>query len=137
MASNNRKNPAPSHTGKLNGTLVGLIFLGICILIAGFSIGGNLKKVSKTITETNFSDNNTYNAPSEINYSMKKYLTESEAAEYLNLTTEKVVELIRTGEITEYVNTDTGFAISVDVLDAWFDNEAYQNKLKAKQSEEQ
>lgn len=137
MASNNRKNPAPSHNGKLNGTLLGLIFLGICILIAGFSIGGNLKKVSKTITETNFSDSNTYNAPSEINYGMKKYLTESEAAEYLNLTTEKIVELIRTGEITEYVNTDKGYSISVAVLDAWFDNEAYQNKLKANQPAEQ
>ena len=58
------------------------------------------------------------------------YMTESEAGEYLNLSTEKVIELIANGEITEYVKTDSGYSISVKVLDEWFDNEAYQTKLK-------
>ena len=58
------------------------------------------------------------------------YMTEAEAGEYLNLSTEKVIELIANGEITEYVKTDSGYSISVKVLDEWFDNEAYQTKLK-------
>ena len=71
------------------------------------------------------------NAPSDLEMGQKKYLTEAEAADYLNITREKVVNLITSGEITEYVKTDTGYSISVSVLDNWFDNEAYQNKLKS------
>ncbi|MBQ8827350.1 MAG: excisionase family DNA-binding protein, partial [Oscillospiraceae bacterium] len=66
---------------------------------------------------------------SEISYGTSKYLDEQEAAAYLNLTEDEVLSLIRSGEITEYVKTGTGYSISVDVLDEWFDNEAYQNKL--------
>ncbi len=132
MASNQNRNTS-SHQSKssINGTLVGAVFLGICILIAGLNIGGNIKKLNKTISETTFASSNTYNSPSDINYGQTKYLTTEEAAEYLKLTPEKVKELISSGEITEYVVSEDGYVISVAVLDAWFDNEAYQNKLAA------
>lgn len=118
------------RTGGINPTLIGAVFLGICILIAGLNIGGGLRKLNKTITETQFSDNNTVNTPSELSVGQKKYLTEKEAGEYLNLSTDRILELISKGEIAEYVKTEDGYSISVDMLDAWFDNEAYQMKIK-------
>jgi hypothetical protein len=125
----------------INSALIGAVFLGICILIAGINIGGGVRKLNKTISEKSFSDVNTYNAADSINYSEKKYLTESEAAEYLNLSTAEIVNLITSGEINEYVKTSDGYSIAVTVLDSWFDNESYQNKLaaaeKAADSEEE
>lgn len=130
--SANRNNQAPARrSGGINATFIGAVFLGICILIAGINIGGSVRKLNKTIEEKTFASTNTMNAPSEITMGQQKYLTESEAAEYLNVTKEKIVNLISSGEITEYVKTDTGYSISVSVLDNWFDNEAYQNKLKS------
>lgn len=131
MASNRNNNSSRPSRGGINGTLVGAVFLGVCILIAGLNIGGNLKKLNKTLSETTFSDTNTYNAPSDHVNTEKKYFTESEAAEYLNLSTDKIIELINKGEIKKYVKTDTGYSIQADVLDKWFDNEAYQNEMKA------
>ncbi|MCH5194559.1 MAG: excisionase family DNA-binding protein [Oscillospiraceae bacterium] len=116
--------------GGINPTLVGAVFLGICILIAGLNIGGGLRKLNKTITDTQFASTNTVTTPSEISVGQKKYLTEKEAGEYLNLSTDKILELISNGEIPEYVKTETGYSISIDKLDAWFDNEAYQMKIK-------
>ena len=116
--------------GAINPTLIGAVFLGICILIAGLNIGGGLRKLNKTIAETQFSDTNTVSTPSELSVAEKKYLTEKEAAEYLNLSTDRILELISRGEIAEYIKTETGYCISVSVLDSWFDNEAYQMKIK-------
>lgn len=127
----NQSNSRPQkRSGGINATFLGAVVLGICILVAGLNIGGNIKKLNKTITETQFAATNNLTVPSEMSVGSNSYLTESEAGEYLNLSTEKVVELITKGEITEYVKTDTGYSISVSVLDAWFDNEAYQTKLK-------
>lgn len=129
MASNqNNRNRAP-RTGMINGTFVGAVFLGICILISGLSIGGGIRKLNNTVTDKSFSNISNVTTPDSVSYGEKKYLTEDEAAEYLNLTTQEIVTLITTGEITEYVKTGTGYSISVKVLDDWFDNESYQNKL--------
>ncbi|MCD7731483.1 MAG: hypothetical protein LUI05_08325 [Oscillospiraceae bacterium] len=128
MASNQNKTHSRST---VNASFIGSIFLGICILIAGISIGGGVRKLNKTVSEKEFSDTNTYNSPEHVQMSEKKYLTEGEAAEYLNLTETEILSLITSGEITEYVKTATGYSISVTVLDSWFDNEAYQNKLNA------
>lgn len=119
------------HSG-INTTFIGAVFLGICILIAGLNIGGNIKKLNKTLSEKDMASTQSVNVPSEMNIANKTYLTEDEAGAYLNLPTEKIVNLITAGEITEYVKTETGYSISVSVLDAWFDNEAYQTKLKSK-----
>ena len=121
------------RTGGINPTLIGAVFLGVCILIAGLNIGGGLRKLNKTITETQFSDTNSISTPSELSIGAKKYLNEKEAGEYLNLSTDKILELISKGEIAEYVKIEGGqygYSISTDILDAWFDNEAYQMKIK-------
>lgn len=130
MANQSGRQPA-RRAGGINATFLGLIFLGICILIAGLNIGGNIKKLNKTIEEKAFSTPSTLNVPDNMDLGSKKYLTESEAAEYLNLNTEKVINLINSGEIVEYVKTNDGYSISVDVLDKWFGDEAYATKLKA------
>lgn len=118
-------------TGGINATFIGLVFLGICMLIAGFNIGGNIKKLGKTIEEKSFAAASTFSVPDSMGMTQKKYLNETEAGEYLNISAEKVVSLITSGEIKEYIKTDAGYSVSVDVLDEWFDNESYQTKLKA------
>jgi len=129
MANQSHSRPA-KRSGGINATFLGAVILGICILIAGLNISGSIKKLNKTVTETQFAATNNLNVPSEMAVGTNNYMTESEAGEYLNLSTEKVIELIANGEITEYVKTDSGYSISVKVLDEWFDNEAYQTKLK-------
>lgn len=134
MASNQNKAP---RRGGINGNLIGAVFLGICILISGISIGGGIRKLNKTVSEKSFADSNSYSVPENINLGQKKYLTEDEAAEYLNISREEVINLITSGEISEYVRTGTGFSISADVLDNWFDNAAYQNTLGTPESSEE
>lgn len=133
----NRNNSAPAkRSGGINATFIGAVFLGICILIAGINIGGSVRKLNKTIEEKEFASTNNVNAPSELTFGQKKYLTAQEAADYLNITREKVINLITSGELAECVKTDTdaGYSISVDVLDKWFDGEAYENKIKSSSS---
>ena len=129
MAQNRNSTQRSSSPKGINGAFLGSIVLGVCILIAGLNIGGGIRKLNTTLTEKNFSDTNSFSAPSDVNYNTSKYLTEEEAAEYLNLSADEFLSLIKSGKITEYVKTSTGYSISVTVLDAWFDNEAYQNKL--------
>ena len=133
MAKQNVSNSA-RRGGGINGTFIGAVFLGICILIAGINIGGGVRKLNKTLEEKQIASSNSVNVPSDMNVAQKKYLTEAEAGEYLNLPTEKIVELIKKGEITEYVETGTGYSISVQVLDNWFDNAAYQTRLRSNAS---
>ena len=76
-------------------------------------------------------------SPSELTLGQKKYLTVEEAADYLHITKERVLNLITSGELAECVKTDTtdtSYSISVDVLDKWFDGEAYENKIKSNSS---
>ena len=48
----NKSNPRPvKRSGGINATFLGMIFLGICILIAGLNIGGNIKKLNKTMED--------------------------------------------------------------------------------------
>ena len=131
MASNQNRNSGSrsSSARGINGTFLGCVVLGICILIAGLSISGSLKKLSTALTETTFSDTNSFNAPSALEYTEVKYLDETEAAAYLRITENEFLNLIKEQEITEYVKTSTGYAVSVEVLDSWFDNVAYQNTL--------
>lgn len=125
----NNSHPA-KRGGIISPTLIGAVFLGICILIAGLNIGGGLRKLNKTMTEAKFADTNTVNVPKEMAVGQKNYMTVDEAADYLNLTPDKITSMITGGEITEYVRTDEGYSVSVKVLDEWFDNEAYNTKIK-------
>lgn len=130
MANQSAQRPA-KRSGGINATFIGLVFLGICMLIAGFSIGGNIKKLGKTIEEKSFAAASTFSVPDSMGMTQKKYLNATEAGEYLNISPEKVESLITSGEIKEYIKTDKGYSVAVDVLDEWFDNESYQTKLKA------
>lgn len=135
MASNQTNRNRTSGSKMINGTFVGAVVLGICVLISGLSIGGGIRKLNKTMTDKSFSNISNVTTPDSVSYGEKKYLTEDEAAEYLNLTSQEMETLLTTGEITEYVRTGTGYSISVKVLDEWFDNESYQNKLAGNASE--
>lgn len=135
MASNQTNRNRTLGTKMINGTVIGAVFLGICVLISGLSIGGGIRKLNKTLADKSFSNISNVTQPDAMKVSEKKYLTEDEAAAYLNLTSQEIVTLITTGEITEYVKTGTGYSISVNVLDDWFDNESYQNKLAGNVSE--
>lgn len=135
MATNRNNHVPAKRSGGINATFIGAVFLGICILIAGINIGGSVRKLNKTIEEKEFASTNNVSTPSELTLGQKKYLTESEAADYLNITRERVINLITSGEIGEYVKTDDGgYSISTAVLDKWFDGEAYENKLKSNAS---
>lgn len=118
-------------TGGINANFIGMVFLGICMLVAGLSIGGNIRKLNKTIEEKNFAASSTFSVPDSMGVSQKKYLSEHDAAVYLNISSEKVVSLITAGDINEYIKTDTGYSIAIDVLDEWFDNESYQTKIRS------
>ena len=135
MASNQTNRNRTSGSKMINGSFVGAVFLGICVLISGLSIGGGIRKLNKTLADKSFSNISNVTQPDAMKVSEKKYLTEDEAAAYLNLTSQEIVTLITTGEITEYVKTGTGYSISVKVLDDWFDNESYQNKLAGNSSD--
>ncbi len=130
MANQSGRQPA-RKTGGINATFLGLIFLGICVLISGLNIGGNIKKLNKMMEEKTFSAPSSFSVPDNMSMGEKKYLTEAEAGEYLNLSTEKIVELIKSGDISEYVKTANGYSVSVSVLDKWFENESYETKLRA------
>lgn len=130
MANQYGSRPA-KRSGGINATFIGAVFLGICVLIAGINIGSGLRKLNKTLDEKEISSSNSVNVPSDMSVNQKKYFTEKEAGEYLNISADEVVELIRKGEITEYIETSTGYSISIQVLDTWFDNEAYQMRIRS------
>ncbi|MDE6762434.1 MAG: helix-turn-helix domain-containing protein [Oscillospiraceae bacterium] len=131
MANQSAQRPV-KKTGGINANFIGMVFLGICMLVAGLSIGGNIKKLNKTVEEKNFAASSTFSVPDSMGVSQKKYLSERDAAVYLNISSEKVVSLIDSGEISEYIKTDTGgYSIAIEILDEWFDNESYQTKLRA------
>lgn len=131
MANNRNNSVHAKRPSGINSTFIGAVFLGICILIAGINIGGGVRKLNKTLEEKKLAPQNTVSTPSSMAIGQKKYLNEEEAGKYLNVTKEKIVNLITSGEITEYVRTDEGYSIAVSVLDNWFDNEAYENKLRS------
>jgi excisionase family DNA binding protein len=124
----------PRQTGTRSTPNLDRIFsafiLGIFLLIAAGGIGGKLTALTEQIKNTVFADTDSFSTPSELTITDKTYMTEVEAAEYLNLTTEKIVSLINSGEISSYVITPSGYSIAKTALDEWFDNEAYQNEIK-------
>jgi hypothetical protein len=138
MASRTTEHSSKSvrHSGLPGERILASIILGIFLLIAAGNLGGKINALNETISKTSFSDTNTYSTPSELTYTDKMYMNTEEAAEYLHMTPAEVSALITSGEITEYVSVDSGYIIAKTVLDAWFENEAYQNKLAANSTEE-
>lgn len=121
-----RRNSAPSRERQpslISPTVVGSLILGICIIIASANIAGKITKLNATIENTQFAS--TMKVPENISVSataQRTYLTDTEAAQYLNLSdSTEVVSLIKKGEITEYIqNSKGGYSISKEALDDWF-----------------
>jgi len=136
--SNNRRKPAPKPNNSL-GTLISAVVLGISIIIAGATISGAVKKLTAAVEAQTFSSS--YASPSNLTVSStaeKKYLTETEAAEYLNLPVDEIRASITKGEISQYVKTSDGYTISVEQLDEYFNQKAYEtmNNNNASSAEE-
>ena len=116
----NRRKPAPKPNNAL-GSLLGSVVLGVCIIIAGSTVAGSVKKLTAAVEAQTFASS--YASPSNLTVSStadKKYLTETEAAAYLNMPVEEIK-----GEIEQYVKTSSGYTISVDQLDTFFGQKAY------------
>ena len=116
----NRRKPAPKPNNAL-GSLLGSVVLGVCIIIAGSTVAGSVKKLTAAVEAQTFASS--YASPSNLTVSStadKKYLTETEAAAYLNMPVEEIKAAITKGEIEQYVKTSSGYTISVDQLDKFF-----------------
>lgn len=124
--------PQPRRGGISGGAyLLSALILGICILIAGLNISGSVKKLNETISTTEFGTN--VSSPSDLTVNtvtQKKYLTQSEAAAYLNISESDISDAISQGKISEYIITSTGYSISITALDDYFEQEAYQIQIK-------
>lgn len=115
--------PRPNSSGTM---LISSVILGVCIIIAGSSVGGAVKKLTAAVETQTFSS--TLSSPSSItvnNTAPKNYYTEKEAALYLNITESEVKAAITKGEIEEYIKTSAGYSISQDALDNYFEQKAY------------
>lgn len=123
-----RNAPRPNPAGI---TLISAAILGICLIIAGASISGSVKKLTAAVEAQTFAS--TYSSPSTITVNSsesKNYFTEKEAAAYLNITEDEVKAAITKGEIGEYIKTSAGYSISRNALDKYFDNRAYDLQLQ-------
>jgi excisionase family DNA binding protein len=125
------------HAGLPGERIIASIILGVFLLIAVGNLSSKISALNETISKTNFSDSNTYSTPSEFTYTDKMYMNTEEAAEYLHISSENVSALVASGEINEYITTESGYVFAKSVLDAWFENEAYQNKIKADTTEDE
>lgn len=117
----------------ISPTVVGSLILGICIIIASSNIAGKITKLNATIENTQFAS--TMKVPENISVSataQRTYLTDTEAAQYLNLSdSTEVVSLIKKGEITEYIqNSKGGYSISKEALDDWFYEQVNKNNAE-------
>jgi excisionase family DNA binding protein len=128
---NNSSGGRPPRITLPGERIIAAIVFGIFLLIASGNIGKSIAALNTTLTEKNFSDSNSYSAPSDVTYSEKMYYTEAEAAEYLGITAERVKALITAGEIPEYIRTDAGYVVSKTILDEWFENESYQARVSS------
>lgn len=111
--------------------LLSAIILGVFILISAIIVGSGLKKLSAALTEQSFSDS--YSSPDTLTVNspaVKKYLTQSEAAAYLNVSESEISKAIADHKIDEYITTSEGYSISIDSLDDYFSDEAYQIQMK-------
>ena len=121
----NRRKPAPKPNNAV-GSLLGSVVLGVCIIIAGSTVAGSVKKLTAAVEAQTFASS--YASPSNLTVSStadKKYLTETEAAAYLNMPVEEIKAAITKGEIEQYVKTSSGYTISVEELDKFFGQKAY------------
>lgn len=131
-SQNQPKRHNPSVPGGI--ILLSSVILGVFILIAGLNVGSGLKKLSDTLEGKTFTDS--FSSPDTISVNTsvnKKYLTLSEAAVYLNVSENDITDAIAEKKIDEYIATSQGYSISIEALDEFFSDEAYdiQKKLNS------
>lgn len=125
MEQTPRRRPSPKPNPSV-GILMGSVILGVCIIIAGATVSGSVKKLTAAVEAQTFSS--TLSSPSNLtvnNTAPKNYFTETEAAAYLNISVDEVKAAITKGEIEQYIKTSNGYSISISVLDKYFDQKAY------------
>lgn len=131
----------PQSTKRNSGSpggayLIGSIILGVFILISAIIVSSGFKKLASALTEQSFSDS--YSSPDTLTVNSpttKKYLTQSEAAAYLNVSESDISKAIADHKIDEYITTSEGYSISIDSLDDYFLDEAYQIQMKLNSEE--
>jgi excisionase family DNA binding protein len=134
--------PSQPRTSRPSGVpggvyMISAVILGVFILIAGVNVGSGLKKLTAAVEEKQFSDE--YNSPDNLTVNAaaeKKYLTQSEAAAYLNVSVDDITKAIADKEIKEYIITSDGYSISIESLDDYFAQEAYEIQMKMNSSDE-
>lgn len=112
------------------------LILGISIIIAGVSISGSVKKLTEELKNQTFTS--TLNSPSSLTVSAgipKNYFNVKEAAAYLNVTEDEITTALANGDIEEYIRTGSGYSISKDNLDKYFEQKAYDT-MNANNSED-
>ncbi len=127
----------PRQSGRQNYVIPGgiiflsAVILGVFILIAGINVGSGLKKLSAALEAKTFSDSFTSPDTISVNPAVgRKYLTQSEAAAYLNVSEAEITEAIADKKINEYIATSEGYSISIEALDDFFSDEAYDIQVK-------
>ncbi|MBQ4485992.1 MAG: hypothetical protein II936_03175 [Oscillospiraceae bacterium] len=126
----------PAVPGMGGAVVVASLILGICLIIAGSSVSGSVKKLTSAVEAQKFGSS--FSAPSDItvyNTAPKQYFTETEAADYLNVTADDIKNAIKSGDIDEYIKTKNGYSISKDELDSYFENAAYNRMVKENSSD--
>ena len=123
-----RMNPNAVLAGAL---ILSSLILGICILIAFSGVSKSLKKLTSAVEGQTFTSS--FSSPSSLevtNAPEKQYFTETEAAKYLNLSVDDIKDAIKSGEIDQYIKTSTGYSISKDQLDKYFEQKAYDQLVR-------
>ena len=123
-----RCNPNALLAGAL---ILSSLILGIFILIASSGVNSSMKKLTAAVEGQTFASS--FSSPSSLdvtNAPDKQYFTETEAAKYLNLSVEDIKDAIKNGEIDQYIKTSTGYSISKDTLDKYFEQAAYDQLVR-------
>lgn len=106
------------------------LILGICIIIAASGVSGSVKKLTAAVESKEFSSQ--FNSPSKLTVNSgapQQYFSESDAAAYLNMSVSDIMDAIDSGEIQEYVHTDSGYTFSKTTLDEYFEQKAYSTRV--------
>ncbi|MCM1524204.1 MAG: excisionase family DNA-binding protein [Ruminococcus sp.] len=130
-----QRRPQPRSANSA-AVITAALILGISIIIAGVSVSGSLKKLTEEVKNQTFTS--TFNSPASLTVSSgipKEYFTVKEAALYLNMSEDEITTAIANGDIEEYIRTGSGYSISKDKLDGFFEQKAYDT-MKANNASE-
>ena len=85
-----------------------------------------MKKLTEEVKNQTFTSE--LRSPSSLTVSggiPRNYFTVKEAAAYLNMSEDEITTALANGDIEEYIRTGSGYSISKDKLDKYFEQKAY------------